>query len=292
MKSRILRYISSIIKTKALIALPILLLSYDIIYGEAPVFQGELSTIAFNNIDRKIENISTGLVYNGAEKITFFCKGNKTLARNKSLLYSILFDPDSGTVTYFCNGTNEGLSIDYLEYWTIYANFSKVERSIMGIKLSDYSVYEVKTLCDTTKHLGFKSKFVRARLEDKYAGTDMEYFILPEFSITPALNLAMVNGMELNGLPIKFRWTQDSKAFLLGRTKLYKGFEVTEIKEDNNLDNSIFSIPPTIKVKKGNIGNIKGFLKKVNKYLKSTSLHPDLQGEKVFYELNENEWDY
>lgn len=258
----------------------------------AQTFQGEFNAVSFNNIDAKIQKYSSGVGYNGAEESTFYCKGNKVLVNDKSLLYAKLFDPDNNIVILYCEGLGKGLSVDYDEYLNCFATFSKKEREFMGYKMPPFTLYELNVTNDNLEAFGHKAEFIKGRLENKYAGTEMDFEIIPSIKISEALNLAMIFGVELDGLPIKFRWTQDNQSKALGRMKSYMGIEVTSLTENNDLDDTIFEVPKNVKVKKGEAKDVSGFLQEIGKYLKKNNFFPDQRGEEITYELNEAEWDY
>lgn len=297
----------------------ILIILFAVQNVSAQTFEGELSVVSFNNLDKKTEEFSSGVGYNGTERINFYSKGEKVLVRNLSLLYSILFDPTNNVVVYYCEGLKKGISVNYNDYWSGYAVFSKEPRSFMGQKLPEYSLYEFETIADSIQSFGCKAKFLRGRLENQHAGTDVELLLIPDRVISKALRLSLIHGLSVEGLPVKYRWTSHLKfeaAFKdsgvkhfkgklrVGRErqhidinikdnlKSYMGREIIDIKENDNLEDSLFVIPTDIQIEKTNPASLHGFLTEVGKYLKSNNLFPNQRGEEVTYEINDEEWDY
>lgn len=270
---------------------------YNFTYA-TKTFQGELTTIEFNNLDKKTITFSSMMGYNGACKISYYSKGSKVLVKNHSLCYSILLNPDNQTATYYCELLKEGISINYMEYWNLFATFSNKKRVIkagilfkMPMTMPHNKIYDFNTIVDTLTAFGHKSRFIKGRIENQYAGTDIDIEIIPSLKMSHALNVALVYGTQVDGLPVKFRWNQNNSGGILGRMKSYQGIEIIELNE-NPINDNIFEIPDFIKIKKKGVGNIHGFLKKVGKYLKKNNLYPNQRNQEVTYELDESKWTY
>lgn len=261
------------------------------IQEEIKAFEGEITAITFNNIDKNTQTFSSGVGYNGSTQLQIFAKGNKVLVKNLSLLYCILYDPDNNITTYYCEGLGKGISVDYSELWNVFATFTTKERKFMGVTIPSYSICESPSSIGDIDAFGFKSEFTKLRLENQHAGVDMEFGIIKSISISPALNLTLINGADIDGLPIKYRWTIDLRAGILGQMKGYSGFEVTELNA-TTIDGSIFEVPENITIEKKEVSDLHGFLMSVGKYLKKNNLFPVQRGEEVTYELDESEWDY
>lgn len=261
------------------------------IQEEIKAFEGEITAINFSNIDKKTQTLSSGIGYNGSTQLQIFAKGNKLLIKNLSLLYCILHDPDNDITTYYCESIGKGVSLSYLEYWNCHAALSTKKREYKGFTIPSYTICGNPTSIVGLKAFGYNSEFTKLRLENQGIGLDLEIEIINSIHISPALNLTLINGADIDGLPIKFRGTSDLRAGMLGQMKSYYGIEVTELNA-TTIDSSIFEIPENITIEKKEVSDLYGFLKSVGKYLKKNNLFPDQRGEEVTYELDESEWDY
>lgn len=259
--------------------------------GEPEQFQGRLEIVTFDNIDKTTEKFSSGVGYNGAVEMALFVKGNKVLVADKSHHYNTLLDPDKNEVTIWCEGLGKGMSCDYGEYLVAFSALSNKPRSIMGHPLPVYTVYDIKVITDTLKAFGRDARFVKGRLENIYAGTDVDAEIIPSVRMPEALNLTLVYGLDVEGLAVKFRFAQDNRGAYVGQLKAYRGVEVKSM-DMFDVEDRVFDIPSGVKIKKGKVHNIDGFLKDVSKYLKKENLFPGQGTPEVIYELNEDDWSY
>ena len=269
----------------------------------AQTFEGILHVTSIYNLDKKTAFFSSGMGYNGNAIWTYYVKGNKVLAQHNTLQYSTLYNPDEDLVTIYCEGLGEGISLNYTEYWNLMVCFTNKKRyisipSVTGTikkEQTPFTLYQLSVKAENLEAFGYKSKFIEGVLENMYMGTRIETEVIPTIKISQALNLAMIYGTDIDGLPIKFRYTQDNagSVALLGKMKNYQGVVVNEFKTDTNLDDSFFQIPSGINVKEKGVGSIHGFYKKIATYLKKNNLYPG-QGDvkEVTYELDESEWDY
>lgn len=257
----------------------------------AEKFEGKLQVVTFNNMDKKTEGFSSGIGYNGATELEIIVKGDKVLVKNKSLFYSTLYDPESGFVYYWSEKLGEGISIDYKKYCEMFQVFTKKDRRFLFTVIPGYT-YNLSVVTDKIKSFGYPATFLSGRIENNFAGVDVDLELIPSMSIPLGLNMTLTYGMDIEGFVSKFRWTMDNRVALVGQFKGYQGIDVKSMDMSYQPTEEDFKIPDSVKIKKKGTKDLHGYCKKLGKYLRKNNLFPDQTNSEVIYELNEDEWSY
>lgn len=258
------------------------------------IFEGNIHAINFKNIDDKTIALSSGVGYNGNEKITYTIKDNFILVTNHTLHYSILWDSDAITVTVWSNLLKEGKIFnlyDFIKIFSVFTNNPRtvgmlwMKQNIPGFKYKFDNKIKIQTLNED----GY---FQSGRIENSYSGVDMEYAYCTKYKMPYYMKDAQIygfNNIPENFLITKFRFTIDTRTASNSKLKGYQGQEITEI-NPQKLDISTFAVPDNIKLKKSGIAGLNGFYKNLGKALKKNNLYPT--DNEVAYEINENDWAY
>lgn len=257
----------------------------------AEIFTGKMEMVSFQNIDEKTIQYSSGIGYNGACKESVIVNATKTLVKNNSLQYSTLLDADAKKVVIWCEKMGEGVEIDYKTYLITFNTFVDEPRVVMNYTVPPYK-YNLKQTAANLEAFGKPACFYSGTLENDNAGVSVQLEVIPSLECTPALQCILLYGLNVKGLPVKFRWNIDNRVEMLGQFKSYKGLEVESIDSNYTPSDSDFSIPGKVKIKRIKIWELDGFLQKIGKYLKKNKLFPDQTGNEFIYELNEDEWSY
>lgn len=283
-------------KTKSFITLLFLLISLNIVsFGQDPEpqkFEGTINAINFKNLDNKTIAFSSGIGYNGNEKITYSIKDNFILVSNHTLHYNTLWDSNTNSVTVWSDILKEGKIFKLNEYVDAFSAFTSKNRTF-GLLWMKQTIPGYTYKFDNRikiKTLGEDGYFQSGRIENPYSGADMEYAYCTKFLMPYNMTDAQVYGFNntRNLLITKYRFTIDTRT-ITNKLKGYQGQEITEL-NPQTLDKSIFTIPDDIKLKKSGITGLHGFYKKLGKALKKNKLFPST--DEVTYELNENDWTY
>lgn len=274
---------------KVFITLLYMILSLNIsIFGQEPqpkLFEGTMHAINLKNLDNKTIAFSSGIGYNGNEKITYTIKDNFILITNHTLHYYTLWDSNAKTVTVWSNQLKEGKIFDLNRFVKAYSCFTDKDRVYLKSTIPGYNYKfgdEIKI-----KTLGEDGYFLSGRLECLSAGVDMEYAYCKKYIMPYYMNDAQIYGFNRNRgyLITKYRFTIDNRV-LTAKFKGYQGQEITEI-NPHAIDISAFATPNNIKFKESGLTGLHSFFKKLGKALKKNNLFPS--ADEVTYEINENE---
>lgn len=245
-------------------------------------FEGELIYDNFENHSKIVIKLSKGMAYNGKRVVRVLMKGSTIHMIDEVLHFHTLLKPDEDKAIIFSDILERGQEFPYAEYVKEYlSTFSISQGKVKGTFANMGEKEDV---------LGHSCDLFKGKVSASSVKTDLEAWTTTAFKIHDSFR-AIANGMDLEGLALKFAYKTVGKIPLMGEARSYVQSELREMNAREVTDEEI-SIPASYKlVKSKSPFKVVGLYSDTKKALKARGEYPDEMEQEVTYKT-EDEWSF
>lgn len=213
-------------------AIAVLLCLSGMLSAQTSYEEGRIQCRSFENHCKKIVKLSRGSLYNGWRSVNVDFIGNQACRYDSSLDLRTIYCPDEGVVKYV---------FDQIKTVAV------LDKACAGDNSSSSKLpYKAQRTEESANVQGFPCQKWKITFQNSNAAMEVEAWVCEGVEVPEVCKLALISGLDIPGVVIKYTMDLDTYIPLLGTMSSFVASEVSSL--DKVASQDMFDIPSDYKV--------------------------------------------